>query len=130
MDPTGTETVRWAYPPLPASATNARHRLAAQLVTWKIGESETEPLFLIAYELMANAIEHARTPFELAVCFNGIVVVVDVRDESTLQPRLQPVDVHAARGRGLQMVATMAKSWSCVQHADSKTVRAVITLQH
>lgn len=130
MDPTGTETVRWAYPPLPASATHARHRLAAQLVTWEIGESETEPVLLIAYELMANAIEHARTPFELAVCFNGIAVVVDVRDESTLQPCLQPFDVHAARGRGLQMVAAMAKSWSCVQHADSKTVRAVITLQH
>jgi hypothetical protein len=60
MDPTGTETVRWAYPPLPASATNARHRLAAQLVTWKIGEPETEPVFLIAYELMANAIPDFR----------------------------------------------------------------------
>ena len=126
MDPPGIERVRWTYPPIPAAATQARQRLAAQLNAWRIGASDAEPVLLIAYELTANAVEHARTPFELAVSFDGTAVVVEVHDESTLQPRLQPLNLRATRGRGLQMVAAMAKSWNSVQQRDGKTVRAVI----
>jgi len=53
---------------------------------------------LIAHELVANAVDHARTRFELAVSFDGTAVVVDVHDESPLQPRLQPLNLAAARG--------------------------------
>ncbi len=126
MDPPGIERVRWTYPPIPTAATQARQRLAAQLNAWRIGASDAEPVLLIAYELTANAIEHACTPFELAVSFDGTAVVVEVQDESTLRPLLQPLNLRATRGRGLQMVAAMAKSWNCVQHRDGKTVRAVI----
>jgi anti-sigma regulatory factor (Ser/Thr protein kinase) len=83
-------------------------------------------VLLIAYELSTNAVEHADTPFELAVSFDGNEVVVEVHDQSPLQPRPQPLDLRAARGRGLQMVAAMAKSWNCVQHEGGKTIRAVI----
>lgn len=126
MDPPGIERVRWTYPPIPTAATQARRRLAEQLNTWQIGTSDAEPVLLIAYELTANAVEHARTPFELVVSFDGTAVVIEVHDGSTLQPRLQPLDLRATRGRGLQMVAAMAKSWNCVQHPDGKAVRAVI----
>jgi two-component sensor histidine kinase len=126
MNPPGIETVRWTYPPFPTAAKHARHRLAAQLATWQIVASDAEPVLMIAYELTANAVEHARTPFDLTVSFDGTAVVVEVHDESTVAPRLQPLNLRAARGRGLQMVAAMAKNWNCVQHRDGKTVRAVI----
>ena len=80
--------------------------------------SGAEPVLLVAYELMANAVEHARTPFDVTVCFDGMLVVAEVRDESTRQPRLQPVNLGAARG--LHMVAVMAQSWSCDRHAHGK----------
>jgi anti-sigma regulatory factor (Ser/Thr protein kinase) len=126
MNPAGSERVCWPYLPNPTAATQARRQLAAQLRTWGIGTSDAEPVLLIAYELATNAVEHADTPFELAVSFDGNEVVVEVHDQSPLQPHPQPLDLRAARGRGLQMVAAMAKSWNCIQHEGGKTIRAVI----
>jgi hypothetical protein len=62
----------------------------------------------------------------LAVSFDGRAVVVAVQDGSMLEPHLRPFDLAAARGRGLQMVDALAKSWHWVQHAGGKTVQAVI----
>lgn len=126
MNTTGTQWVRWAFPPQIAAATSARRRLAGQLDRWRIGPSHAESILLIAYELVANAVEHARTPCELAVGFDGSAVVVEVHDESTQPPRLQPDDPHAARGRGLQLIAALARTWSSVPSGAGKTVRAVI----
>lgn len=118
--------MRWAFPPILTAPADARRRLRAQLRTWGIGESTAEPVQLIAGELIANAVEHARTPLALEVGFDGKTIVVEVHDESTVPPRLQPHDASAVRGRGLQLVAALAKSWHCVQHAGGKTIRAVI----
>jgi anti-sigma regulatory factor (Ser/Thr protein kinase) len=126
MNPAGSETVCWPYLPSPTAATQARRQLAAQLSTWGIGASDAEPVLLVAYELATNAVEHAGTPFDLAVSFDGTEVVVEVHDQSPLPPRPQPLDLQAARGRGLQMVEAMAKSWNCIQHEGGKTIRAVV----
>ena len=60
--------------------------------------------------------------------FDGTAVVVEVHDQSMLEPRLQPFNPTAARGRGLQMVNALAKSWRSVRDAGGKTVQAVIVL--
>jgi hypothetical protein len=36
------------------------------------------------------------------------------------------LNLRAARGRGLQMVAALARSWNCLRHGGGKTIRAVI----
>jgi len=128
MDPVGIETVRWRSSPTSAAPTRARRRLAGQLETWGVSAADAELVLLVAYELCTNAVEHARTPLELAVSFDGQVVVIEVQDESILEPRLQPFNVKAARGRGLQMIAALAKSWDCVRQPDGKIIRAVIAL--
>jgi two-component sensor histidine kinase len=128
MNPTGIDTVRWAYPGSPVAAREARRRLAAQLQTWQVNMPDSEPVLLVAYELVTNAVEHARTPFELTISFDGTAVLVEVSDESTLLPHLQPLNLRATRGRGLQMVAALARSWKCVPHPGGKTIRAVILL--
>ena len=61
-------------------------------------------MLLVAYALRTDAVEHARTPFEVTVGFDGTSVVVAVSDESPLLPDLQPLNLRATRGRGLQMV--------------------------
>lgn len=127
MDPTETDAVHWAYPASPDAAVAARRRLAAQLRAWRIDEADAEPVLLVAYELLTNAVEHARTPFEVTVSFDGTSVVVAVSDASPKLPDLQPLNLRATRGRGMQMVAALAKSWTCVPHEGGKTVRAVIT---
>jgi hypothetical protein len=126
MDSPGIHKVRWAFTPIPTAPTTARRRLAKQLQAWGISAPDADPVLLVANELVANAVEHARTALELEVGFDGTAVVVEVHDESPLAPLLQPHNLRAARGRGLQMVAALAKSWSCVQHASGKTIRAVV----
>jgi phosphoserine phosphatase RsbU/P len=49
-----------------------------------------------------------------------------VRDESIAEPQLQPVDLQAARGRGLQFVDALARRWSWTADASGKTVWAEI----
>jgi hypothetical protein len=61
------------------------------------------------------------------VSFDGTAIVVEVHDESMLEPRLEPLNP-AARGRGLQMVEALAKRWRCMRHAGGKTVQAVIVV--
>jgi anti-sigma regulatory factor (Ser/Thr protein kinase) len=126
MDSPGIHKVRWAFTPIPTAPTTARRRLAEQLQAWGISAPDADPVLLVANELVANAVEHARTALALEVGFDGTAVVVEVHDESPLEPLLQPHNLRAARGRGLQMVAALAKSWSYVQHAGGKTIRAVV----
>jgi hypothetical protein len=54
----------------------------------------------------------------------GSVLRIAVRDCSEQSPRIQPFDAHARRGRGLQLVATLARDWGCDHHARGKTVWA------
>jgi anti-sigma regulatory factor (Ser/Thr protein kinase) len=128
MDSPVIRKARWAFAPVLAAPTRARRRLAEQLQLWGIGGPVSESVLLVANELVANAVDHARTAFELAVSFDGASIVVEVHDESMLQPCLQPLNPTAARGRGLLMVAALAKSWRCIRHAGGKTVQAVIVL--
>lgn len=128
MDPAKIETVRWRSSPTSAAPTRARRQLAGQLETWGVDAADAELVLLVAYELCTNAVEHARTPLELAVSFDGQVLVVEVHDESKLEPRLRPFNVKAARGRGLQMIAALAKTWNCVQQPDGKIIRAVLVV--
>jgi anti-sigma regulatory factor (Ser/Thr protein kinase) len=128
MDLPGIRKVGWAFKPIIATPTRARRLIAAQLHLWGITGPDSEPVLLVANELVANAVDHARTDLELAVSFDGTAVVVEVHDQSLLEPRLQPLNPTAARGRGLQMVNALAKSWRCVRDAGGKTVQAVIVL--
>ena len=128
MDLPVIRKVRWAFMPISAAPTLARRRLADQLGLWGVTGPESESVLLVANELVANAVDHARTASELAVSFDGTAIVVEVHDGSMLEPRLQPVNPTAARGRGLQMVDAVAKSWRCIQHVGGKTVQAVIVV--
>lgn len=128
MDLPEIRKMGWAFTPILTTPTRARRRLAEQLRLWGIAESDSESVLLVANELVANAVDHAHTDFELAVSFDGTAVLVEVHDLSMLEPCLQPINPTAARGRGLQMVNALAKSWSCIREAGGKTVQAVIVL--
>ncbi len=117
--------MRWAFAPILTTPTRARRLLADQLSPWGITGPESESVLLVAHELVANAVDHARTALELEVSFDGRAVVV--QDGSMLGPHLRPFGLAAARSRGLQMVDALAKSWHWVQHAGGKTVQAVIS---
>jgi anti-sigma regulatory factor (Ser/Thr protein kinase) len=118
--------VRWSFDPEPTVPGNARQRLAPVLAAWGLDSDHTDDALLVINELLTNAVEHARTPLILRVSFTGTALRVEVRDESVAEPRLQPVDFQAARGRGLQFVETLARRWSWTADASGKTVWAEI----
>jgi anti-sigma regulatory factor (Ser/Thr protein kinase) len=128
MDSPALRTTGWAFTPILTTPTRARRRLADQLHLWGITAAESDDILLVANELVSNAVDHARTELELVVSFDGTAFVVEVHDQSTLEPCLQPLNPTAARGRGLQMVNALAKSWHCIRHAGGKTVQAVIVV--
>jgi anti-sigma regulatory factor (Ser/Thr protein kinase) len=107
---------------------SARQMLATQLLEWGVGEPEQAAVAMIATELVTNAVEHAATPVQLTVHYDGAVVVIEVRDGCTASPHLQAPNPGAARGRGLQMVDRLAARWDYVLHPDGKTIWADIPL--
>ena len=119
--------MRWSFAPEPTVPGNARQRLAPVLAGWGLTSDHRDDALLVINELLANAVEHARTPLILMVSFTGTALLVEVRDESLAEPRLQPMDPQAARGRGLQFVDALARRWSWTADGSGKTVWAEIT---
>ena len=73
-------------------------------------------------ELVTNAVMHARTAIEVAVCVRDQTLRCEVRDGVTELPASATHDVEAATGRGLALVAAMVNRWGIAQHGGGKVV--------
>jgi len=107
-----------------AAVGDARHFVAATLRAWECGSECTDDVVLAVNELAANAIVHADSGFTLTLSLSDGVVRVEVRDagakragpdHSTLTPR---------PGRGLGLVATLARHWGVTEFDDGRAVWA------
>ena len=112
------------HEPAPSVGGQIRRRLRTLLTSWDVAADIVEDALLVVEELVANVVDHARTRFRLTVQLVGSVLRIAVRDSSELSPRVRPFDAHASRGRGLQLVATLARRWGCDRHERGKTVWA------
>jgi anti-sigma regulatory factor (Ser/Thr protein kinase) len=112
------------HEPDAAVACLIRRRVRGLLEGWEVGADSVDDMVLVVEELVANVLDHAHTRFHLELGLSGTVLYVAVRDGSDRSPQLRPVDPYAARGRGLQMVASLAQRWGCERHTDGKTVWA------
>jgi anti-sigma regulatory factor (Ser/Thr protein kinase) len=111
--------VRKFFPCRPSAVADAR-RFVADLIT---DPAERDPAALLVSELATNAVLHARTSFEVAVTMFAGGIRVEVRDR---EPRL-PAPPSLARddeesGRGLFIVASLARVWGYTPNSDGKTV--------
>jgi Histidine kinase-like ATPase domain len=80
---------------------------------------------IVAAELAANAIVHARTPFTVAVWQSGHSVRIRVRDAAPLPPGAPPL--RPVPGHGLDMVARIANRWGVQPQAGGKAIWAELT---
>ena len=90
-----------------------------------MSSQELDDALLVTNELVANAVDHADTPLVLRVSFTGdAVLLIEVADESVAEPRLQPFNAAAPRGRGLQFVDSLAHRWGWRTYPGGKAVWA------
>jgi len=97
---------------LPPEASSAR--AARQFVMQVLGGSVDEvadTAVLLVSELASNAIQHARTEFEVCVAASESLVRVDVADDDPHLPTLREYIAQSVSGRGLHMFATSADRW-------------------
>jgi hypothetical protein len=119
-------TVARRFPPLCASVAEARHFLLEQLgggCDWDFGL-----LALMLSELATNAVQHARTEFEVGIWVTpdaeGRSVLVRVTDQAPGRPVPQDPPVDAPHGRGLRIIESLAAGWGVEMEHDrpGKTV--------
>lgn len=125
-----TRTIRPRELVLPADATapgRARLFLRAATQEWGIDDDLAQDAAMVITELVANAVDHARSESTLSVGVKRGTLCVAVRDARPCPvPRPAPIDPTAPRGRGLQMVDALTSAWGVTLHADGKTVWAVV----
>jgi anti-sigma regulatory factor (Ser/Thr protein kinase) len=117
--------------PVATSPTRVRRRLRAVLAQWELPAEVVENALMVVEELVANVVDHARTPFRLTVHHlladhTGPSLRIAVRDDCPQPLNPRPLDSHAARGRGLQMIDALTSRWGCHRTSAGKTVWAVL----
>lgn len=118
----GPRTAVSVHEPEATAARQIRRTLRALLTGWGIPAGVVDDAVLVVEELVTNVVDHARTRFQLAVRLIGHELRVSVRDGDSHLPQVRPFDPTAARGRGLQVVSSIAQRWGCERHEQGKTV--------
>jgi hypothetical protein len=103
--------MRWerGYPPKDESAAAARKGAAAALAG--ADDAARDDALLVIGELVSNAIRHAATDLHLSLVVEPGHMRVEVFDADPRPPALLAADVDATSGRGLIIVASLARTW-------------------
>ncbi|MGW0700123.1 sodium/proline symporter PutP [Streptomyces sp. NPDC002867] len=99
----------WDLPSDPAAVAHARSVAGRQLSAWGLDDL-TFTTELIVSELVTNAIRHARGPIVLRL-IRDRALICEVSDASSTSPRLRHARTTDEGGRGLLIVAQLARRW-------------------
>jgi anti-sigma regulatory factor (Ser/Thr protein kinase) len=81
---------------------------------------------LIASELATNAVRHTGSPYSLSITTDD-TLRIEVFDRNLSPPVLQPKNPHAIGGRGLRVIAALAREWGYQSRSNGKVVWAEIS---
>ena len=122
----GQRSVDAVHEPHAATPARIRRTLRAAFTQWELPVDAAEDALMVVEELVANVVDHARTPFRLTVDHLGPSLRITVRDACPGGPQVRPFSARATRGRGLQMIDALSSRWGCDRTAAGKTVWAVM----
>jgi serine phosphatase RsbU (regulator of sigma subunit)/PAS domain-containing protein len=99
----------WSLPEDPQAARIARQHVRDQLTAWHLDElaMTTE---MLASELVANVVRHAKGPVRLRL-LHSRTLVCEVFDGSLTTPRMRRASWTDEGGRGLQLIAALSDRW-------------------
>jgi anti-sigma regulatory factor (Ser/Thr protein kinase) len=104
-----------------ADVSRTRREARDVLAAWGVGQGADDVLLLLD-ELAANAVRHARSPFDVTLTLGPDAVLCAVTDRDPRAPSLRPHSSEALDGRGLLMVDELARRWGVDRHDGGKTV--------
>ncbi|MDT0351642.1 ATP-binding protein [Pseudonocardia charpentierae] len=120
----GARVVSFWDDPSAAAATAIRRTLRAVFARWHLDDETAADALIVVEEMVANVVDHARTPFRLVVRLDGAVLHIAVHDHCPQPLRIQTLDPERLRGRGLLMIAAIATQWGSISDDTGKTVWA------
>lgn len=100
----------------------ARRYVREVLHSERVDEKVTGVVELLTSEVVTNAVVHAHGAGELALTITGNTIRVEVDDPSGLVPVRQCAGRDALGGRGLAIVATLARAWGVEPRRQGKRV--------
>ncbi len=126
-----TDVVRLRLPPSPVSPGVARNLVGGACQAWNLS-ALLHPGRAVLSELVANAVEHARTEMEVSISRRGSALHLAVRDRDPTPPRiieLRPVEAGLPldeRGHGLRVVHADSVAWGAIPSVGGKVVWATV----
>ncbi|MFI6039626.1 SpoIIE family protein phosphatase [Streptomyces sp. NPDC051315] len=117
-----SQVATWDVVPDPAAVAGTRKNVADRLADWGLADAAfvTE---LIVSELVTNAIRHAEPPIQLRLILDGNLIC-EVSDASSTAPHMRRARTYDEGGRGLLLVAQLARRWGTRPGAKGKTIWA------
>jgi hypothetical protein len=110
------------FAPLPSEIGAARHFAVAASEDWGCDPVD---LGLVVSELATNACVHAHSAFTVSVSRLGTRVLVEVADADPTPARVMPLS-DGVSGRGMRIVAAIARDWGVAGRNPGKTIWAVL----
>lgn len=101
----------------------ARRFVVDTLHSWGLDQL-ADAASMVVSELVTNAIIHAESDFDVSLSSHGDAVRLSVRDHSPAIPVVRNPGPTAISGRGLRMVAALARQWGTEAIGDGKVVWA------
>ena len=105
---------------------DARAQALARLETWHLSDVAFTAELVVS-ELVTNAIRYGQPPVQLRL-IRGAALICEVSDGSGTAPHLRRAGVHDEGGRGLLLVAQLARRWGTRHQTGGKTIRAELEL--
>ena len=133
--PDGVRRVHARLAPTPEAASSARQLLRQSCKRWGIEEALEDGQLVIS-ELVANAVEHARTDIDITISHHRRKLRIAVADRDPAAPgfaqRVSSARLDrgalSVRGRGLALVARSVTGCGVIKGSDGKVVWATVAI--
>jgi Histidine kinase-like ATPase domain len=116
----------WSGPPIDACVSRVRHELGQVLVRWRLADDVIDDVVMVATELLANVVDHARTPFRVVAELQVQLLSLAVTDHAAGHAPATTGATVSGHVNGLRVVNAVALRWGWQEHPTGKTVWAQV----